>query len=359
MAAGGFKTFTAGDVLTAADTNDYLMQGILVFADDTARDAAVTSPVEGQFCFLKDTDTTQVYDGAAWVETGGGALGGAAITDTPTGDYVDGGVTYDYWEFTSSSTLTVSQAGFADVLVVGGGGCGGRNIVTSATYDGGGGAGGMRSVSGVFLQSGSHTITVGAGSTSAGGAFGKGGDSSLGSIIQAAGGGNGGFYVNGPSDRALQGQNGGSGGGGCSTAYDVTIQAAGGKSISGQGNDGGSGWTGGITGGGGGGGASAAGSAGASTASSPSIGHAGGAGKASTITGSPVTRAGGGGGGTYQGGGGGAGGTGGGGSGESWGIPSPLLSTPGTVNTGGGGGGGYNPPNSSGGSGIVIIAYPT
>ena len=68
MAAGGFKTFTAGDVLTAADTNDYLMQGILVFADDTARDAAVTSPVEGQFCFLKDTDTTQVYDGTDWVE---------------------------------------------------------------------------------------------------------------------------------------------------------------------------------------------------------------------------------------------------------------------------------------------------
>ncbi len=34
MAAGlGFKTFNTGDVLSAADTNGYLMQGVLVFAD--------------------------------------------------------------------------------------------------------------------------------------------------------------------------------------------------------------------------------------------------------------------------------------------------------------------------------------
>ena len=55
MAAGGFKTFASGDVLTAADTNNFLMQGILVFADATARDAAVTSPVEGQACYQKMT----------------------------------------------------------------------------------------------------------------------------------------------------------------------------------------------------------------------------------------------------------------------------------------------------------------
>ena len=42
MAAGlGFKTFTTGEVLTAADTNGYLMQGILVFASSAARAAAV------------------------------------------------------------------------------------------------------------------------------------------------------------------------------------------------------------------------------------------------------------------------------------------------------------------------------
>ncbi len=32
MAAGlGFKTFNTGDVLSAADTNGFLMQGVLVF----------------------------------------------------------------------------------------------------------------------------------------------------------------------------------------------------------------------------------------------------------------------------------------------------------------------------------------
>ena len=68
MAAGlGFKTFTTGEVLTAADTNGYLMQGILVFASAAARDAAITSPQEGQCCYLKDTDAVLTYSGAAWV----------------------------------------------------------------------------------------------------------------------------------------------------------------------------------------------------------------------------------------------------------------------------------------------------
>jgi hypothetical protein len=67
MAAGlGFKTFTTGEVLTAADTNGYLMQGILVFADAAARDAAITSPQEGQFAYLKDTDVTTYYTSSAW-----------------------------------------------------------------------------------------------------------------------------------------------------------------------------------------------------------------------------------------------------------------------------------------------------
>jgi hypothetical protein len=73
MAAGqGFKTFATGDVLTAADTNGYLMQGIWVFANATARDAAVTSPQEGNACYLKDTDAVQTYSGSAWVSVGGG-----------------------------------------------------------------------------------------------------------------------------------------------------------------------------------------------------------------------------------------------------------------------------------------------
>jgi hypothetical protein len=67
MAAGlGFKDFTTGEVLTAADVDGYLMQGIWVFANATARDAAVTSPQEGNFAFLKDTNVTTYYTGSAW-----------------------------------------------------------------------------------------------------------------------------------------------------------------------------------------------------------------------------------------------------------------------------------------------------
>lgn len=67
MAAGlGFKDFVTGEVLTAADVDGYLMQGIWVFADATARDAAVTSPQEGNFAYLKDTNTTTYYTGSAW-----------------------------------------------------------------------------------------------------------------------------------------------------------------------------------------------------------------------------------------------------------------------------------------------------
>jgi hypothetical protein len=67
MAAGlGFKTFAVGEVLSAANVNGYLMQGVLVFADATARDAAITSPQEGQFAYLKDTNVTTYYTGSAW-----------------------------------------------------------------------------------------------------------------------------------------------------------------------------------------------------------------------------------------------------------------------------------------------------
>jgi hypothetical protein len=66
MAGAGFKTFSAGEVLTAADVNTYIMQQqIMVFADATARDAAITAPAEGMFAYLKDTDALMVYT-TAW-----------------------------------------------------------------------------------------------------------------------------------------------------------------------------------------------------------------------------------------------------------------------------------------------------
>ena len=73
----GYKTWTAGEVLTAADLMGYLMdQTIPVFAGTAAAGSALPSPAEGQFRFLKDTDSFEVYTGSSWVSAGGGAGGG-------------------------------------------------------------------------------------------------------------------------------------------------------------------------------------------------------------------------------------------------------------------------------------------
>jgi hypothetical protein len=62
LAGAGFKLFQDGQVLLASEVNTYMMQQqIMVFADAAARDAAILSPSEGMFAFLKDLDKLTVY----------------------------------------------------------------------------------------------------------------------------------------------------------------------------------------------------------------------------------------------------------------------------------------------------------
>jgi hypothetical protein len=108
MAAGlGFKTFTTGEVLTAADTNGYLMQGILVFASEAARDAAITSPQEGQFAFTKDNNSLWYYSGAAWVASG--ATGD--IEGVTAGTGISGGGTSGTVTITNSMATEIDAKG--------------------------------------------------------------------------------------------------------------------------------------------------------------------------------------------------------------------------------------------------------
>ena len=103
MAAGlGFKTFVSGEVLTAADTNGYLMQGVLVFASSSARSAAVTSPQEGQYSFLKDTDVLEFYNGTAWVGAPVGDITSVGVTSPITGGGSSGAVTIAIQDATTS-----------------------------------------------------------------------------------------------------------------------------------------------------------------------------------------------------------------------------------------------------------------
>ena len=111
MAAGlGFKDFVTGEVLTAADVEGYLMQGIWVFASAAARSAAVTSPQEGNYSYLKDTNSTEYYTGSAWVAAGGGGGGkvlqvvqGTTTTETST-------TSNSYIDTTLTASITPSSA---------------------------------------------------------------------------------------------------------------------------------------------------------------------------------------------------------------------------------------------------------
>ena len=63
----GFTTFTAGNVLTASEVNNYLMeQSVMVFATTAARDSAITAPVAGMTVYITSTNRTFSYDGTYW-----------------------------------------------------------------------------------------------------------------------------------------------------------------------------------------------------------------------------------------------------------------------------------------------------
>jgi hypothetical protein len=168
MAEGlGFKTFTTGEVLTAADVNGYLMQGVLVFASEAARDAAITSPQEGQFAFTKDNNSLWYYSGAAWVASG--ATGD--IEGVTAGTGISGGGTSGTVTITNSMATEIDAKGD---LVVGTGAdtfarlAVGTNdyVLTAASGETTGlkwaapAAGGMTSIASGSLPTGASTLTL-------------------------------------------------------------------------------------------------------------------------------------------------------------------------------------------------------
>lgn len=68
MAGLGRKVFTAGEVLTAANVQGYLMdQSVMTFAGTAARASAIATATAGMTTYITGTKNYEVYNGAAWV----------------------------------------------------------------------------------------------------------------------------------------------------------------------------------------------------------------------------------------------------------------------------------------------------
>ena len=112
----GFKVWATGDLISASDFNDYIMeQVIMTFANSTARDSAVSSPEEGMFCYLSDTNVLQFYNGSSWASyIGDGDITGVTITTGSTSG-LSGGTTATSGAFTSTLVISPNQATSATV----------------------------------------------------------------------------------------------------------------------------------------------------------------------------------------------------------------------------------------------------
>ena len=68
--------YSDGELITTAIWQELVNRAIYIFANPTARDngtTGITSPTEGQFCYLLDTGSgsggLQYYNGSAWANT--------------------------------------------------------------------------------------------------------------------------------------------------------------------------------------------------------------------------------------------------------------------------------------------------
>ena len=112
----GFKVWSTGDLVNASDFNNYIQeQVIMVFANSSARGTAVSSPEEGMFAYLSDTNDLTFYNGSAWASfIGEGDITGVTVTTAATSG-LNGGATATSGAFSSTLVIAPDRATSATV----------------------------------------------------------------------------------------------------------------------------------------------------------------------------------------------------------------------------------------------------
>ncbi len=120
----GFKVWTTGELVDATNFNNYIQEQVIaVFANSTARDSAISSPEDGQFCFLLDSNTLQFYDSGWSSFIGDGDITGVTITTAGTSG-LSGGATATSGAFSSTlaiapNSATSATVASADIVLIG------------------------------------------------------------------------------------------------------------------------------------------------------------------------------------------------------------------------------------------------
>lgn len=81
----GYRVFTAGEVLTASNVQNFLQnQSVMSFADSTARATSIGTAnfEEGMLSYLQDSDTLEVYDGSVWGNIAPASTSGLTLIST-------------------------------------------------------------------------------------------------------------------------------------------------------------------------------------------------------------------------------------------------------------------------------------